>query len=116
MKYTTIVLKENDIRDFSRARNEVLARAKGEWVLFLDSDESLSPELVTEIKNLKPEACVNGFLIPRQGIVQERLLRLGRKNAGLWHRKVHETWDIKAQVGVLKNPILHKPEKNLLEK
>jgi tetratricopeptide (TPR) repeat protein len=36
--------------DFSAARNAGLARASGDWILVLDADEMISPELVAQIK------------------------------------------------------------------
>lgn len=38
--------------DFSAARNEALKYAQGKWVLVLDADEVLTPEIVPEIKQL----------------------------------------------------------------
>ncbi len=35
---------------FAKKRNLGLKKAKGKWVLYVDSDERISPELVTEIK------------------------------------------------------------------
>jgi glycosyltransferase involved in cell wall biosynthesis len=36
-----------------------------------------------------------------------RLVRLAKKGAGLWSRPVHEVWDVKGKVGMLKSPLLH---------
>jgi tetratricopeptide (TPR) repeat protein len=36
--------------DFSAARNEALKYARGKWILVLDADEVLSPEIVPEMK------------------------------------------------------------------
>ncbi|MFZ2201957.1 MAG: glycosyltransferase, partial [Microgenomates group bacterium] len=38
--------------DFAAQRNFGLAKAKGEWVLMIDDDEIISPELATEIKTV----------------------------------------------------------------
>ena len=34
-------------------------------------------------------------------------MRIGRRGAGLWQRKVHEVWRIKGKVGTLKNYLIH---------
>jgi hypothetical protein len=48
-------------------------------------------------------------------IGEDKIIRLGRKNAGKWQRAVHEIWNIKGKVGTLKNPIIHNTAKDLHE-
>jgi glycosyltransferase involved in cell wall biosynthesis len=106
MKYSILTLKEKNITNFAKARNRLLSTADTEWVLFLDSDEFISPALKKEIDSINNPK-YNGYLINRQGIVEEQLLRLARKNSGKWQRRVHEVWNVKGKVGKLKNPIIH---------
>lgn len=115
MDIQKIVLKNKQIKDFAKERNKSLKEANSEWVLFVDSDEIISPELEEEIKNLMPEPEINGYCISRKGIVEDKILRLGRRDAGKWYRKVHEVWQIKGKTGFLKNPIVHLKEKSLFE-
>jgi glycosyltransferase involved in cell wall biosynthesis len=44
-----VVKEKSSINDFSGVRNRALDRAKGEWVLFVDSDEIVTAELKEEI-------------------------------------------------------------------
>lgn len=110
--YQIITLNEKEITDFAKARNRLLKKAKSEWVLFLDTDETLSKELINEIEKLDVNG-YNGFYIKRKivflgnEIGEDRVLRLGKKDLGLWKRKVHEIWNIKGNVGILKNYIIH---------
>ena len=107
------------IKDFAKVRNDVLRRAKNEWVMFVDSDEKVTPALAGEIQkkgdSLKD---INGFYLKRRDrflgkwlrfgeTASVRLLRLGRKDAGRWERPIHETWMIGERTEELKNPILH---------
>jgi hypothetical protein len=115
MKYLTITIKGKKIDDFAKERNYALGKAKSEWVFFLDSDEVMSRELKSEIRNLNPGPSINGYFIPRRGIVEERLLRLAKRSSGKWHRKVHEVWKIDGKVGYLKNPIIHSDDKTLFK-
>lgn len=115
MKYTTITLNKAGIDDFAKERNKLLDVCRNGWILFLDSDETLSEELRAELNNLNPGEDINGFFIPRRGIVEEKLLRLARKNAGKWSRRVHEVWEVRGKIGYLKNPIVHGEDKSIFD-
>lgn len=114
----TLTLSKPDIRDFALERNRLLEKAKANWVLFLDTDEVLSDTLKKEIVNLKP-LDYSGFYIKRKIyflgklIGGDKVLRLGRKNAGKWRRAVHETWEIKGRIGTMENYIVHNTATNL---
>lgn len=118
MKVETIVLKKENIRDFAKERNALLAKAKGDWVFFVDSDEEVPRELKEEIENLKVKD-YDGFYIRRKNyflgkyVGTDKIIRLARKNAGRWKRRVHETWQVKGKVGELKNPLIHKTAESL---
>lgn len=118
--------------DFSGQRNFGLEKASGEWVLFVDADERVTSHLRREITQLtkNPINQCAGFFIKRVDFLwgeklkygeagNIKLLRLAKKDRGLWQGKVHETWKIKGRVRELKNPLLHYPHqtvKELLEK
>ena len=44
-----------------------------------------------------------------------KLLRLARKDKGIWEGKVHEEWRVNGPVGKLRNPIIHYPHQALSE-
>jgi len=108
--------------DFAAQRNYALRQAQGDWALFVDADERVSPALASEITNYTLHITnYSGFYLKRKDYFLGRwlkhgetanvkLLRLAKKNAGRWKRKVHEFWAIeKGRVGELKNPLLHFP-------
>jgi len=116
--------------NFSAQRNFGLSKAKNEWVLFVDSDEIVSDALAFEIPNAigltdQNSRNFNGFYIKRtdfmwgkqlkHGEATIKLLRLGRKEAGIWKGMTHEVWQIRSPIGNLVNPIFHFPHKNLTE-
>lgn len=115
------VHKNND--DFAAQRNFGLEKAKGEWILFVDSDEVVTPELAAEIQRARSR---DGYYIKRKDFLfgrwlnhgetgRVKLLRLARKGAGKWTRPVHETWDISGKTGELSQPILHYPHPNVAQ-
>lgn len=119
----TIVLHKPNITDYAAARNEELKKSKAEWVLFLDSDEKLSPELQKEITltiNKVPNLVkFGGFYIKRKTyfignfVGEDKVLRLATKDSGKWIRAVHEIWDVKTRIGTLQNCIVHNTANNL---
>lgn len=122
MHFEIITLKKNNITDFAEARNKLLIKAKSNWVLFLDSDEILSPELEDEIKNLNPGIC-DGFYIKRknyflgQYVGSDKIIRLVKKGFGKWKRQVHETYHLAGgtETGYLKNCLIHNTAVNLYD-
>lgn len=129
-KYGALVYVNSLSGNFSAQRNFGLSKAKNEWVLFVDSDEIVSDALAYEISNaviLQNQSFkgFNGFYLRRSdsmwgrqlkyGEANIKLLRLGRKEKGVWKGMTHEKWLIEDPVGNLVNPILHFPHKNLEE-
>ncbi len=91
-----------------------------DWILQLDADEVVSPELHQEIiKIIKQNPTENGFWIPRKnyflgsfltkgGQFPDYTVRLYRNGFGnLPAKNVHEQAIIKGQVGFLNSPLLH---------
>lgn len=112
LKIETLTLSEPNVRDFAEARNRLLKTAKEEWVLFIDTDETVSESLKKELENLNTKD-FQGFYIKRKIIFlgkevgEDKVLRLGKRDAGKWTRKVHEIWGIKGKVGILENYLIH---------
>ena len=108
-------------KGFAAQKNSAIDKSRGDWILSLDADEEVSPELLEEIDrklkyppalhkvakrdsdgNLKP-VCVNGCWIPRQnyflgrwikhgGFWPDRKLRFFRRGTGRFEETaVHET-------------------------
>jgi glycosyltransferase involved in cell wall biosynthesis len=117
-RLTIITLNTPEITDFAAARNVELAKAKTDWVLYLDSDEKLSPELESEIESAIQSNQFDAYAVARLDTFlgrelrhgepgHTRLIRLAKKDFGTWERPVHEVWVGKGKVGELQNPLLH---------
>ena len=110
------------------ARNASQSDAGGDWVLFVDADERVTPKLRDEIKRIVDYkyAAGNGFYLKREDVMwgkvlrhgetaNVRLLRLGRKDAGKWERRVDEFWNIEGEISELENSLLHYPHQTMTE-
>ncbi len=104
--------------NFSDQRNLGLSRAKNDWVLFVDDDETVSKELADEIKQASRDENISGYYLKRIDRYHDQVLhhgetgnikivRLGRRSSGKFDRPVHEIWQIKGKVGVLNNSLIH---------
>lgn len=116
------VVSEGWTGHFGDQRNRADAHARCGWVLQLDADESISPELAAEMAAFlagpDAAACTAGRF-PRKELVFGRWiehggwypqykLRLYRKGAGRWSGRVHE--DFHGYAGAphtFAHPILH---------
>jgi glycosyltransferase involved in cell wall biosynthesis len=112
--------------DFAAQHNWILSQIKSTWVLFVDADEVITHPLSKEIKTAITKIEYKGFKIPRidylwgkklthGDLLNSKVLRLARRGAGEWEGSVHERWNINGKVGVLKNPINHRPHSSMVE-
>jgi glycosyltransferase involved in cell wall biosynthesis len=107
--------------DFSKQRNFGLQKARGEWVLFIDADEVVGDKLRAEILEvinrsdgtsgyrLRREYDFLGRVIKYGELRSARILRLAKRESGIWVRRVHEYWDVRGRIGNLKSPLYHSP-------
>lgn len=111
--------KLND--DFASQRNAGLAKATGDWILFVDSDERVSDPLKKDIQSaVTKNDGTNGYYMFRKDILfgrelrygetaNIRLLRLAKRGVGKWKREVHEIWEVNGEVKTFTTPLLHSP-------
>lgn len=114
------VVVETDWPGHVAQKNRALDRAAGEWLLSIDADERVTPELAKEIQDLlagAPEA--DGYLINRHvhylgrwidhsGWYPDPRIRLFRRGKGRWGGvNPHDTVVLKGRAGRLKGDIIH---------
>ncbi|MFN2531345.1 MAG: glycosyltransferase family 2 protein [Pyrinomonadaceae bacterium] len=108
---------------FGAQKQFAVDRSGYDWILSLDADERVSPELTNAIAAIKEneQQRADGYLIARRSFYQnrwirgggwypDRQLRLFNRHKGHWsQRHVHEAvvMDPSARVGTLKGDILH---------
>lgn len=125
-----VVMRHELAGDFSQQRNFAATQAKGDWLLYLDSDEVLTKELQEEIQNVSnnnsPTSCL--FLKRREffwgkelrfGEIRDAretgLVRLVKKNSGNWQGRVHEKFVSEHKPSSLKGYIDHFPHPTVSE-
>jgi glycosyltransferase involved in cell wall biosynthesis len=105
---------------FGPQKNRALDRAKGDWVLSLDADEWVTPELRAEIERaITPPGGGAAFRIPRRSSFCGRFMRhsgwwpdyvtrlFRRETARFSDALVHEKLTVNGAVGTLSQPLLH---------
>ncbi len=112
-------------KNFSESRNIGLREAKGDWILYVDADEIVTPELAKEIKETvsSQKSEVNAYKIRRKNYYlgqpwpyQEKILRLFRKSElKEWYGVLHESPRYAGETGELSAPLLHDTHRTLEE-
>ena len=105
---------------FAAQKNSAIAHTTGDWILSLDADEEVSPELAREIQALLAgEPAFAAYRIPRLnhflgrplhhgGYWPDPKLRFFRSGAARFlDRPVHETMQADGPVGTLKGHLIH---------
>lgn len=107
--------------NFAAQRDAALAIAEGDWVLFVDADERVSPLLRDEVlRRIADPAGNRAFWIPRLNQLMGRVVRNGgwfpdyqlrllERAAAHFDpaRVVHEVAIVDGQVGHLEQPLVH---------
>lgn len=111
---------ETDWPGFGIAKQRAVDCANGEWVLSLDADEVVTPELAREIRStIDGNGTTAGYVVPRRtnflgrwiyhcGWYPDPVLRLFRKSHGRFDEApVHEKVILDGPTGRLQGELLH---------
>ena len=106
-------------KGFARQKNSAFDKCTGDWILSLDADEEVTPELAREIASAIASSDADGYWINRKnlflgraimhgGFYPDAKLRLFRRGKGrVAERAVHETVEIQGRTATLQSPMLH---------
>lgn len=106
-------------KGFAAQKNSAMAKASGDWVLQLDADEALEPELADEILIATDSGQLQGFYIPRKnfflgrwikhgGFYPDPKLRLIRRDAGKFEEYgAHPTIKVNGPTSMLRHALIH---------
>jgi len=107
-------------KGFAAQKNSAIAKCTGDWVLSLDADEAVSPELQQQIVTLlagNPQH--DGYYLPRRNYFLGRWIKHGgfypdaklrlfkRGSAHFAERAVHETMQCTGTTGTLSGDLIH---------
>lgn len=112
---------------FAQWRNEAAEKAKGDWLLYVDTDEEITARLKEVILEAIKTDKFSGYAIPRRnfifgkemkhcGLWPDYVLHLIKKDKLVgWVGDLHEQPNIKGEIDHLKEPLIHRKHKNLSE-
>ena len=109
-------------------RNTGIDACSGDWILEVDSDERVPPEMAREIRDVIATAPFGHFLVPFDNYVGKRLVRYGwggsfgvmmaarlfAKGAKRWgEQRVHPSLDLKGEKRFLKARMIHYVDRDI---
>ena len=107
-------------KGFAAQKNSVIDKASGDWVLQLDADEALEPQLAEEIAAMpRGASAMSGYWIPRKnfflgrwikhgGFYPDPKLRLVRRGVGRFvEYGAHPTMKVDGRIGRFSHALLH---------
>ena len=112
---------------FGPQKNKAVELAKNDWVFVLDSDERITDELKEEILTILTNPLNDGYFVARLnnffgkniktcGLYPDYSIRLfNRTKAKFNEVSVHESVQLKTNVGYLKNHMIHLAYENIEE-
>ena len=119
--FSNVKLIQNKFINYTVQRNFGLDHAKNSWILFIDADEKLTPNLKTEIiKTINDNNSASAYLIYRtfmfknvklhfSGWQTDKIFRLFKKSDCKYmeDRMVHEKLIVNGKIATLKHKIIH---------
>lgn len=119
--FQNVKLIQNKFVNYTSQRNFALDQAKYSWILFLDADERLTPDLKSEIlSKINDSNPASAYLIYRifmfknvklnfSGWQTDKIFRLFNKSKCRYaeERFVHEKLNVDGTIAVLKHKLIH---------
>ncbi len=116
--------------NYSNQKNYAAEKATGDWILAMDADETVPPELASEIRSRITDhgSQIIAYSIPRKNIIFGKFIKytrwqpefdrhiwLWKKGKGVWVGDVHEELEVDGEVGRLEKAKIHYQYENVAE-
>lgn len=124
--YKAKIIKYSGSPNYSAWRNFATKEAKGDWLLYVDSDERVTPELESEIlKAVSGTGLNSAYAIPRRNIYLGKELKYGgwggdyvirliKKSALIkWVNPLHEQPEFRGSLSKLNSKFIHISHRDL---
>ena len=111
---------------YSQYRNDGLKAAKGDWILYVDADERVTPLLKQEIaQTISSISKYSAYEIPRRnfylghemffgGWGNDKVIRLFKRDKlHQYTNTLHEQPEVDGEIGLLKNSLIHFSHRDL---
>lgn len=111
---------------FAQRRNEALKRCKADWLLYIDADERVTPELAQEIMRVVRDGTDTAYAVCRSNILYGRVFEHGgwqddwvirlfkREKLQRWAGEVHEHAEIEGKTGKLRSLLVHLTHRDVI--
>lgn len=107
-KYTDKIYRHKSEGYVEPTRNFGIEKAQGDWILLLDADEEIPPELAVKLQQIAKSTDVDYVWIPRKNIIFGKWIqnegwwpdfnvRFFKKGAVTWSNKIHSKPEIKGE-------------------
>lgn len=112
---------------FAEIRNEGLRLCKSDWVLYIDADERVIPDLAKEIRRVLAEPQHTAYSVSRSNVLyghvmthggweRDRVVRLfQRDKLKQWAGEIHEHAEVEGSTGALETQLLHLTHRNIVQ-
>ncbi len=111
---------------FGVQKQRAIDHCRNKWVLVLDADERVSPELKKEIQSVLGDQHSNkAYNIPRKNLFLNRWIRhagwypdhvvrlINKECCRMNTKPVHESIEVNGQIGTLQSPLIHHATRNI---
>lgn len=116
----------NTLKDFAALRNIGRDNARGNWLLYVDADETVTQALSNEILQLirswqpgMPESYAlrrKNYYLGKRWPTTELMLRLFRRSSLVgWYGTLHESARVRGITGILHGELIHDTHRNIAE-
>jgi glycosyltransferase involved in cell wall biosynthesis len=114
-------------RSFADWRNEAAQATTADWLLYVDADERVTPDLAKSLQSRAQRPDFDAYYLRRNNIhygkwlqhggwQQDKLLRfIRRTNLKTWQGDVHEHAEIIGRTGDMQEPLVHLTHRNLFD-